>query len=116
MNITVLGAQNGHVFFKIYPTFFAELQKIPADLASLDATALAEARRSSLVSWLSEVGRRVEWLKDADKRMKVSLEATCVATRLDVHDLRGQLETTTGAIISVLWAFQKPYTELDNTS
>lgn len=77
---------------------------------------MAEAKWSSLVSWMFEVGRRVEWLKDADEKMKVSLEATCVATKPDVHDLHGKLETITGAIISVLRAFQKPYTELDNTS
>ncbi len=75
---------------------FAMLQKMSTDLASLEdihrTTVSVEGKLSSLISRMSEVEKRVEWLEDTDKNMKASLEASPIATKAEVDDLRDKLE------------------------
>lgn len=75
---------------------FAALQKISSDLAGLEeirrSTASVEGKLSALISRMVEVEKRVEWLEDADKKMRASLEANPLATKADIDDLRDKLE------------------------
>ncbi|KAF7645684.1 hypothetical protein LDENG_00200020 [Lucifuga dentata] len=72
------------------------LQEISADLASLDdircTTVSVEGKLSLLISRLTEVEKRVEWLEDADKSLKASWEANPVATKAEVDVLHDRLE------------------------
>lgn len=75
---------------------FTALQKISSDLAGLEeirrATASVESKLSSLISRMAEVEKRMEWLEDADKKMRASLEANRLATKAEVEDLRDKLD------------------------